>query len=324
MTSAMQQLESSFYDPKLNLYRVSGGKYEPIAALWPTSQVLAAAIALARTTQAPADQALVQRTLTSLTGYAVGGGIYQSRVVVYDAQVINSAHYTDDNNWIALDLLDAYDLWHDPADLTSAERIFQFVVSRWNKKYGGIIWKDDIPERPAVSNAGAIVIGARLAMLTGQPLYGAWASRIYGWINSALRDKAGLYWDHIRINGTIDRDIVSYNQGLMIEANLALARLTGGSVYLQEARRIATATAVALPHLARVRGNDAGFAAIYFRAIADLDAQVPGAVDLTPAQEFLRTDASAALAPRARHTQSDLLEQAAYVITSAALMQSSA
>lgn len=319
MTAAMQQLVIGFYDPTLNLYRVSGGKNEPIAALWPTSQVLAAEIGVARLTQAPADAALVQRTIASLHRYAAGNGIYHSRIESWNAQPIISPRYTDDNNWIALDLLDAYDLWHDPADLTGAEQIFQFAVSRWNGKYGGIIWKDDIPTRPMVSNASTVVIGARLARLTGQPLYAAWASRIYGWINGNLRDTDGLYWDHININGTIDRDIVSYNQGLMIEANLALARLTGLPTYLAEARRIAAATATALPHLAQARGNDAGFAGIYFRALADLHAAAPRGVDLTPARQFVQSDVQAALAPRLTHTQSDLLEQAAFVITSAAL-----
>jgi predicted alpha-1,6-mannanase (GH76 family) len=315
----MQQLEIGFYDPRLNLYRVSGGHFEPIAALWPTSQVLAAAIAVARITQSPADQALVQRTIASLRAYAAGGGIYHSRIQSWQSTPIVSPRYTDDNNWIALDLLDAYSLWHDPVDLAGAERIFQFVVSRWNVKYGGIIWKDDIPTRPVVSNAAAIVIGARLAKITGQPLYGAWASRIYGWVNTSLRAENGLYWDHININGTIDHDIVSYNQGLMIEANLALARLTGMPIYLREAHGIATATAAAMPHLDQARGNDAGYAAVYFRALADLDAAAPGTADLTPVRAFVASDAQVALAPRLHHEQSDLLEQAAFVITSAAL-----
>jgi hypothetical protein len=105
----------------------------------------------------------------------------------------------------------------------------------------------------------------------------------------------------------------------MIEANLALARLTGLPTYLSEARRIARATAASLPHLALARGNNAGFAGIYFRALADLHAAAPGAVDLTPARQFVQSDVQAALAPRITHTQSDLLEQAAFVITSAAL-----
>jgi predicted alpha-1,6-mannanase (GH76 family) len=321
MTSAMQQLVIGFYDPRLNLYRVSGGQNEPIASLWPTSQALAAAIEVARLTQTPDDEAVVQRTFASLRQYAAGGGIYHSRIQSWNATPIISPRYTDDNNWIALDLLDAYDVWHDPADLTGAEQIFQFAVSRWNARYGGIIWKDDIPTRPIVSNASTVVIGARLAMLTGQPLYAAWASRIYGWINGNLRAATGLYWDHINVNGTIDKDIVSYNQGLMIEANLALARLTGLPVYLNEARHVAAAANAALPNLGQVRGNNAGFAGIFFRALADLNAAARGAVDLSPAREFVQSDAATALAPRTTHTQSDMLEQAAFVITSAALLQ---
>lgn len=321
MAGAMRQLVLGFYDPTLNLYRVTGGSNEPIAALWPTSQALAAAIQVARITQAPADEALVQRMIASLRQYAAGGGIYHSRIQSWDAKPIISPRYTDDNSWIAQDLLDAYAVWHDPATLTGAEQIFQFMVSRWNVRYGGIIWKDDIPTRPIVSNAGAVVIGARLAMLTGQPAYGAWASRIYGWINSNLRDATGLYWDHINVNGTIDRDVVSYNQGLMIEANLALGTLTGLPVYLTEARRIAAATNAALPNLGQARGNNAGFAGIYFRALAALNVATHGAADLAPARQFVQSDAQAALAPRATHTQSDMLEQAAFVLTSAALLQ---
>jgi predicted alpha-1,6-mannanase (GH76 family) len=310
-TVAMNRLDADFYDAHAGLYRITGGQHEPYAALWPTSQVLNGAIGVARLTHAPADLARVRRIIASLQVYATTDGAFHART-------IRSLRYYDDNNWVALDLLDAYALLHDQDDLTLAERVFAFLVSGWDAKHGGgIIWADGHPDRPTVSTAPAITVGLRLAAVTHQASYRAWAQRLYDWENSTMRAPNGLYWDHIQADGKIDKDIVSYNQGVMIDANVAFAALTAQGHYLAEARRIADAASRALPGPWRDHGRYAAFDAIYFQALAHLNAASANAASLAPARDYLTWAVPTAQASRPANsrTEEDLLEQAAFVIT---------
>ena len=135
-----------------------------------------------------------------------------------------------------------------------------------------------------------------------------------------MRAQNGLFWDHIQGDGKIDRDIVSYNQGVMIDANLAYAALTGQGHYLTEARRIASAAATAFSSPWRNRGNYAAFDAIYFQALAHLDAVSANGASLNPARDYLQWAWPVARAPRSARTRTEdgLLEQAAFVIVAVA------
>jgi hypothetical protein len=314
---AMARLDSDFFDAQLGYYTVSHIAHGPVASVWPTSQVLAAAIDVARLTGAQQDQARVSRIIGSLRGYLGPDGVYHTRTMP-------SSRYTDDNNWIALDLLNAYDLTHDPSLLPPVERIFAFVVSKWDYgRGGGILWADGHLERCTVSQGPAITIGLRLAAITGNPSYRTWADRIYAWENQHMRRPDGLYWDSIAADGhTVDRDIVSYNQGVMIDANLAYARLTGQSAYLDQARRIAAAAAEALPMPWRSRGMYANFDAIYAWSLVHLNAAIGGGASLEPIEDYLGWAWPLAEAPRApaHRTESDLLEQAGYVMDASAVV----
>jgi len=177
---------------------------------------------VAQATHAAADLARVRRIVNSLHVYLAPGGAYHARVV-------RSLRYYDDNNWVALDLLDAAQVLHDPSLLQPVKQIFAFLTTGWDAKLGGgIIWADGKLDRPTVSTAPAISIALRLAAATHDPSYRAWADRLYAWMNTALRDPNGLYYDHIDgSTGAIDRDLVSYNQGVMIQANLDYYSATG-------------------------------------------------------------------------------------------------
>jgi hypothetical protein len=313
---AMAQLDRDFFDAHRGFYTVTHIAHGPIASVWPTSQVLAAAIDLARLSHEREDMARVDRIIASLRGYLGPGGVDRTRTSA-------GRRFTDDNTWIALDLLDTYDMTRDASLLPPVERIFAFVVANWDTRHGGgLLWADGHLERCTASNGPAITVGLRLAAITGKAYYRTWADRIYAWENAQMRRPDGLYWDHIYADGrTVDRDIVSYNQGVMIDANLAYARLTGQRRYLGQARRIADAAARALPAPWRSRGMYANFDAIYVWSLAHLNAVQPGAAGMAPVQEYLTWAWPLARAPRvpAHRTEYDLLEQAGYVMEASAL-----
>jgi predicted alpha-1,6-mannanase (GH76 family) len=310
--TSMGQLDHQFFDARLGLYVVTPDKYGPSAALWPTAQILQGAITLARMTRAPRDIARVRRIIGSLRQYMGQASVYHTRAVP-------SRRYTDDNNWIGLDLLDAYDLLHDPGYLEEAVRIFNFAVSFWDPVNGGIVWGEGQTQRPTVSNAPVITIGLRLAALTGQQQYRAWADRIDGWENAHLRASNGLYWDHVNANESVDTSLYTYNQGVMIDANLEYAVLTGQRQYLDVAQQIANATAAAFAGHWYNHDDAAMFDAIFFEAVARLDRARPGAASLEPLRHYLAWAWPVASAPRSAHDEHTLLDQAAYVLDASTL-----
>lgn len=270
-----------------------------------------AAIRVAQITHAPADLARVRRIITSLHAYQGPLGVFHTRTVP-------TRTYYDDNNWIALDLLDAHDLLHDPAYLHLAEHIFQFETTGWDsKRGGGIRWAVGDPDRNTVSTVPPIIIALRLAMITHHSSYYAWAMRLYRWENAHLRAPDGLYWDHLKADGAVDRRFFSYNQGLMIEANLAFAAYTGQQSCVREARRIASLTARLHPGPWHPRGMPSIFDAIYYQALARLNRVAPGSAPLDLVHEYLRWAGPVVHAPRAPRTEDTLFEQAAYVIDAA-------
>jgi hypothetical protein len=312
--SALDRLDAEFLDPQAGLYTASGNINGPYAALWPTSQVLNAAIAVARITGAARDTARVRRIIGSLQQFGLANSGFRVGVSL-------TRRYYDDNGWVAIDLLDAYDLLHDPAMLTEAEQLFSFLTTGWDPLLGGIRWATDRAEKPTVSTGPAIIVAARLAKLTGDPGYASWARRLLAWENANLRDPTGLYWDHILVDGTVDRDTVSYNQGVMLGALLALNKLTRQSTYFVAAERLAQLSEQALAGQRHSRGPYAAWDAIYYQALRTLADWPQGRVGMSQAQDFLAWAQSFAFASRtpAATDQSGLLEQAAYVITAATL-----
>jgi uncharacterized protein YyaL (SSP411 family) len=153
-----------------------------------------------------------------------------------------SDRYYDDNAWIVLALAEAFEVTHDPRYRDRAEATFRFVMSGEDDQLGGgIFWKEN--ERTSKNtciNAPAIVAALRLYQLTGKREYLATAHQLYDWTNTRLQDpEDGLFWDNIKLDGTVDRKKYSYNTALMIRANVLFYALTSEPRYLAEARRVA-------------------------------------------------------------------------------------
>jgi hypothetical protein len=151
--------------------------------------------------------------------------------------------YYDDNEWVVLGLLEAYEVLHDEALLTRAQETFRFVMSGQDENLGGgIYWREsDRATKNTCSNAPAIVCALRLQQLTHDPADQKIALDLYKWTNATLQDKDGLYFDHIDLNGKVNRSKFSYNTALMIRANCLLLDQTHDQKYLSEAQRIAQA-----------------------------------------------------------------------------------
>lgn len=156
--------------------------------------------------------------------------------------------YYDDNAWMVITFLEAYELTRDSRYLTRAEQTLDFVLSGWdNEGGGGIWWHEGHKEgtKNTCANAPAAVSCLRLAKYRDPQAaerLTAKAQEIVDWTVKTFQDEDGLYWDSKNIaTGHINRAKLTYNSALMLRSFLGLHHRTGKSDYLVEAQRIGKA-----------------------------------------------------------------------------------
>jgi hypothetical protein len=114
-------------------------------------------------------------------------------------------------------------------------------------------------------------LGLQLAELTGERRYLDAGRRMFDWAEQALRDPDdGLYWDHLKLDGAIERTKWTYNQGTMIGAAALLARASGEPSLLSGAREAALAALAYYGIGDRLWGQDPAFNAIFFENLRQL------------------------------------------------------
>jgi predicted alpha-1,6-mannanase (GH76 family) len=153
-------------------------------------------------------------------------------------------HY-DDESWMALALMRAFDLTGDARYLQTARTLFEDIMSGWDEtccgpRRGGIWWDKARTQKATASNAGPVIAGARLAERTGTSSYLDFAVRAYEfWLEYMTIASTGQVIDHINPDGTKVYWKFTYNEGLMVGASVELHRITGDPRYLTLAHRFA-------------------------------------------------------------------------------------
>lgn len=161
---------------------------------------------------------------------------------VWPGQDGDPDRYYDDNEWIGLAQIEAFERTRDRKYLELARRTFQFVLSGETEELGGgIFWREkEKLSKNTCSNAPAALLATRLYLATKQKPFLAKAEELYTW-TLKLRDTDHLYWDSIDLQDKIDKTKWTYNSALMIRAGLALHTATHKGRYLNEAVETAKA-----------------------------------------------------------------------------------
>lgn len=323
-----EAMQRAYYDETKGLYRKPRRIFlRPTEVLWPFANALAAAGTLAGVPDEPRGRGeavqVLQKGVQALVRYAprreqaagpaeplgLGSTLYRPfwSAILRRLWRIGTTYY-DDNEWVALALLERHRLDGEQGSLELARRIFAFVVASWCEipgwsHPGGIRWADAkwSLARNTCSNGPAAEVGAELFLLTGEQDHLDWAERIYAWVYEALRRDDGLYVDQISPEGQLRTRIWSYNQGSMIGAGVLLYESTGDEAYLRQAARTAAAS---IAHYGRVEAlleEPAIFVTVYLRNLLLLDVVRP-----EPSYRALAVSYAEAMWERRRDARSGL------------------
>jgi hypothetical protein len=153
--------------------------------------------------------------------------------------------YYDDNQWMVIAFMEAYEQTREPKYLARADQTLAFSLSGWDNQLGGGIWwhqEHKGGSKNTCANGPAAVAALRVSRYRQREKNLEWARKLVKWTSEHLQDKDGLFFDHQRVaDGHIGPRKFTYNTALMLRANLGLYRATHEEAFLTEAKRLGAA-----------------------------------------------------------------------------------
>ena len=153
--------------------------------------------------------------------------------------------YYDDNQWIGITSLDAYARTKKKSYLTLGKSMYDFMMTAYdNVLGGGLYWVETSKgSKNTCSNGPGVLVALQMYQATKQKSYLDTALILFNWTNKKLQAPSKLYYDNINTkNGNVDKVILSYNTGTMLQSNIYLYEITRNKKYLKDAIEIADAS----------------------------------------------------------------------------------
>jgi rhamnogalacturonyl hydrolase YesR len=239
-----EHTQNRFFDPHSGVYLKSLTVRKP-DYVWLQSVMFSNLVAAARIEPATYGPRL-QKYFTALDAY----WDQDVKIPGYEpAPTRGNGHdkYYDDNEWLVITFLEAYETNRDARYLKRADETLKFVLSGWDEERGGGIWWHEEHRdgtKNACANGPAAVCCLRLARLRAGDADALvkQAQKIVAWTIGALQAEDGLFDDRrVVATGEVKRGKLTYNSALMLRALLGLYRATGKEEYLAQAQRIGKA-----------------------------------------------------------------------------------
>ena len=148
--------------------------------------------------------------------------------------------YYDDNAWIALGLMELYEITKDTTYLSHAREVVAFSMSGENSLQdtpdGGIRWHESNTEGASVcSTAPTCLANLLIYRATGIESYNTDGRRLYHWLmNSDLRYSSGIFHE-------TNQGPLGYQTAVVTQAAVRLYQITADAGYLQDAQWMAAA-----------------------------------------------------------------------------------
>jgi predicted alpha-1,6-mannanase (GH76 family) len=170
-------------------------------------------------------------------------GLIQTLYAAQNGSTWRSDFY-DDESWMTLALIRAYDLTGTRAYLDRALALYAEITAAWDTtsaRPGGIWWNRAHATKATASNGGPVIAGARLTARTGDPAHLAFARQVYAFWRTNMTDAVTYEtYDHMNPDGTIGKGRLTYNEGIMSGAALALYAATGEAQFRADGHGFAT------------------------------------------------------------------------------------
>jgi hypothetical protein len=234
-------IEGVFYESSTGLFIETNGKNDkPHSYLWPLCALLQAATEAESVTPGKQYMKPILEAIKQYYNTNAPAPGYQA----YVTKEQSDSRFYDDNQWIAIACLDAYNRTEDKEYLSIAEEIYKFMMTGYDTKAGGgLYWKEDEKNtKNTCSNGPGILVALQLFKVTGQKDYLTTATQLYDWTRKNLRSPEGIYYDAVKIPSLkIDSATYTYNTGTMLQSAVLLYNLTGEKQYLDEAKTVADA-----------------------------------------------------------------------------------
>ena len=165
----------------------------------------------------------------------------------YNAYILKEGkedRFYDDNQWIGIACMDAYQRTHNERYLQKSKEIYRFMMTGFDTVCGGgLYWKEgDFTTKNTCSNGPGILLALQLYKATRQKNFLDTALLLYNWANEKLLSSEGIYYDHIQLpSAKIDKRFYTYNAGTMLQASVLLYEVSGKKSFLLSANKIARA-----------------------------------------------------------------------------------
>ncbi|MHC4200066.1 MAG: glycoside hydrolase family 76 protein [Planctomycetota bacterium] len=246
---ALEQIEKDFRVEGTDLYAewctadgARGNKYGRFSFVWPASFQLRALAAAARVDPGRYRDRLVAYADALQRYWRVSDGVGGYMVLV-----TKSERFYDDNAWIAMGLIETYEVTKQKRYLDRAAATMEFLFEGERTTEGGGIRQKEAPGGTfTCTTAPAAVAALRLHLITKELRYLEAAERWYVWLTSGevgVQDPGdGLYHQGARLEGgrwIAKRGKRAYQSALPLQASVLLYRIKKEGSYLAEAQRIA-------------------------------------------------------------------------------------
>ena len=148
--------------------------------------------------------------------------------------------YNDDLQWAGIAFARGYQITGNTTFLNQAKYAFNRSYDRgWTTELdGGLWWDVSHQDKSGLSNNPEMILGCYIYEATKDITYLNKSIAIYNWVKSKLYNAStGAVYENILPNGTVSSSANVYNIGAFVGAANHLHRLTGNSLYYDDAKR---------------------------------------------------------------------------------------
>lgn len=158
--------------------------------------------------------------------------------------------YVDDNGLTGIVFLEAYDITtgtDKQAYFDKAKACGDWIINSglWDNTYGGGFWWSTAkPFKPTQANGVALQLFLRLYNITGQATYKEWALKTNAWLSGSMYDatkKLYIWKIDGAGSGTKHTEIFTYDNAVMVEADLLYNTILNDATYLTKAQTLGNA-----------------------------------------------------------------------------------